>query len=43
MDGMIGHHAKMTRLLAEQLGLADAVRDGVGAEDGRRKPARRAS
>ena len=31
MDGMIGHHAKMTRLLAEQLGLADAVRDGVGA------------
>jgi hypothetical protein len=31
LDGMIGHHAKMTRLLAEQLGLADAVLDGVGA------------
>ena len=31
VDGMIGHHAKMTRLLAEQLGLADAVLDGVGA------------
>ena len=28
---MIDHHAKMTRLLAEQLGLADAVLDGVGA------------
>lgn len=31
VDGMIDHHAKMTRLLAEQLGLADAVLDGVGA------------
>jgi HD-GYP domain-containing protein (c-di-GMP phosphodiesterase class II) len=31
VDGMIGHHAKMTRLLAEQLGLADAVLDSVGA------------
>jgi HD-GYP domain-containing protein (c-di-GMP phosphodiesterase class II) len=31
LDGMIDHHAKMTRLLAEQLGLADAVLDGVGA------------
>jgi HD-GYP domain-containing protein (c-di-GMP phosphodiesterase class II) len=30
VDGMIDHHAKMTRLLAEQLGLADAVLDGVG-------------
>ncbi len=31
LDGMIDHHAKMTRLLAEKLGLADAVLDGVGA------------
>jgi HD-GYP domain-containing protein (c-di-GMP phosphodiesterase class II) len=31
LDGMIGHHAKMTRLLGEQLGLADAVLEGVGA------------
>ena len=31
VDGMIDHHAKMTRLLAEQLGLADAVLDSVGA------------
>ncbi len=31
LDGMIDHHAKMTRLLAEQLGLADAVLEGVGA------------
>src|SRR5260370_1729258 len=31
LDRMIGHHAKMTRLLAEQLGLADAVLDGVAA------------
>jgi HD-GYP domain-containing protein (c-di-GMP phosphodiesterase class II) len=31
LDGMIDHHAKMTRLLAEQLGLADAVLDGVGS------------
>jgi hypothetical protein len=31
LDGMIDHQAKMTRLLAEQLGLADAVLDGVGA------------
>jgi HD-GYP domain-containing protein (c-di-GMP phosphodiesterase class II) len=31
VDGMIDHHAKMTRLLAEQLGLADGVVDGVGA------------
>ncbi len=30
LDGMIDRHAKMTRLLAEQLGLADAVLDGVG-------------
>ena len=31
LDSMIDHHAKMTRLLAEQLGLADAVLEGVGA------------
>jgi HD-GYP domain-containing protein (c-di-GMP phosphodiesterase class II) len=31
LDGMIDHHAKMTRLLAEQLGLAGAVLEGVGA------------
>jgi HD-GYP domain-containing protein (c-di-GMP phosphodiesterase class II) len=31
LDGMIDHHAKMARLLAEQLGLADDVLDGVGA------------
>jgi HD-GYP domain-containing protein (c-di-GMP phosphodiesterase class II) len=31
LDGMIDHHAKMTRLLGEQLGLADAVLEGVGA------------
>jgi HD-GYP domain-containing protein (c-di-GMP phosphodiesterase class II) len=31
VDGMIDHHAKMTRLLAEQLGMADAVLDSVGA------------
>jgi len=31
LDGMIDHHAKMTRLLADKLGLADAVLDGVGA------------
>src|SRR5258708_25557880 len=31
VDGMIDHHAKMTRLLAEQLGLANAVLDGVGS------------
>ena len=31
LDGMMDHHAKMTRLLAEQLGFAGAVLDGVGA------------
>jgi HD-GYP domain-containing protein (c-di-GMP phosphodiesterase class II) len=31
LDGMIDHHAKMARLLAEQLGLSDEVLDGVGA------------
>jgi HD-GYP domain-containing protein (c-di-GMP phosphodiesterase class II) len=31
LDGMIDHHAKMTRMLAEQLGFADAVLEGVGA------------
>src|SRR5262245_14044785 len=31
VDGMIDHHAKMTRLLGEQLGLDDAVLDSVGA------------
>ena len=31
LDSMIDHHAKMTRLLAQQLGLAQAVLEGVGA------------
>jgi HD-GYP domain-containing protein (c-di-GMP phosphodiesterase class II) len=31
LEGMIGHHAAMTRLLAEQLGMPAAVLDGVGA------------
>ena len=31
LDGMMDQHAKMTRLLAEQLGFAGAVLDGVGA------------
>lgn len=31
LDGMIDHHAKMTRLLAEQLGMPDCVLDGVAS------------
>ena len=31
LDGMIDHHAKMTRLLAEQLGLPDLVLDAIGS------------
>ncbi len=31
LDGMMDHHAKMTRLLAEQLGCAGPVLEGVGA------------
>ncbi len=42
LDGMIARHSAMARLLAEQLGLPDAVRQAVGASyeqwDGRGWP-----
>src|SRR2546430_5597898 len=44
LDGMVAHHARMARLLAEQLGLTDDVGQALGAAygqgDGRRRPGR---